>query len=336
MQQCNLFISIPFVVGGADWDTEPTYANTAPAVKRSYLAAVLAEMRGFAGDAPSLEIASVTFGVGSMSTIPESELREFLGEIKRIFPIEPSTSVHATFDPGLLSVGQMNELKAFGLTHLEFRYFTSNFDEADLLGVPSGETEMKKSAILLEQAGLERCLMRIALGTVGQTRATLEKTLRDALRSAVDGFELVPLREGWSGAQSDDDAAVLFEHASRWLGEHGFKSTTPTRFMREGVDDSCHANAYAPFDGGDGPATLSFGPSTMSAFDGLLWTNVGDINHYIRESADPEAITERVVELDESAMEQRRELDVLYREASERLSAKERLRYRQTFERLFS
>ena len=51
MQQCNLFISIPFVVGNADWDTVPTYANVASSVKRSYLNAVLAEMHGFAEDA---------------------------------------------------------------------------------------------------------------------------------------------------------------------------------------------------------------------------------------------------------------------------------------------
>lgn len=334
MQQCNLFISIPFVVGHADWDTAPTYANTAPAVKRSYLDAVLAEMHGFAEDAQSLEIASVTFGTGSMSTIPESDMREFLSEVGRIFPIAPATPVHAVFDPGLLSVGQANELKALGAPWFEFRYFTSNFDEADILGVPSGETEMKKTSILLEQMGLEHVVMHVVLGIGGQTNASLEKTLRDALRSTVVGFELVPLREGWSRAQDDDDTARLFEHASAWLETHGFRPTAPTRFMREDVDDPYHANLYAPIGREVGLATLSFGPSTISVFDGLLWSNIGDIDRYIRESANPEAITEQVVELDEAASAQRRELDALYRKAADRLDFKERLRYRRVFERL--
>ncbi len=334
MQQCNLFISIPFVVGNADWDTAPTYANVASSVKRSYLNAVLAEMRGFAEDAPLLEIASVTFGTGSMSTIPEADMRDFLCEIGRIFPIAPATPVHAGFDPGLLSVGQANDLRAFGVPCLEFRYFTSDFAEAGILGVPSGETEMKKTSVLLEQMGLDRIVMQVALGINGQTKASLEKTLRTALRSTVDGFELVPLREGWPCAQGDDDAARLFEHASVWLDAHGFRPTTPTRFMRAGADDPYHENLYAPIGGEDGPVTLSFGPSTISVFDGLLWSNIGDIDRYIRESANPEAITEQVVELDEAASARRRELDTLYRKAADRLDFKERLRYQRVFERL--
>lgn len=313
MQPCNLFISIPFVIGDANWDAEPVYANTAPAAKRSYLAAVLAEMRGFAEEASSLEISSVTFGTGSMSTIPESDLREFLSEIKRIFAIAPNTPVHAVFDPGLLSVGQVNELKSFGDPCLEFRYLTSDFGEANILSIPSGETEMKKTSILLEQTGLDAIVMHVALGILGQTTATLEKTFRDALRSAVSGFELVPMREDWSGAQSDTDAALLFEHACVWLESHGFRSTTPTRFMREGTDSPFYANLYASVDGKEAPATLSFGPSTLSSFDGMLWANAGDINRYIRESADPEAITEYAIQLDATALAQRSMLDGLYR-----------------------
>ena len=359
MQQCNLFISIPFILGNADWDTAPTYANTAPAVKRSYLDAVLAEMRGFADEAPSLEVASVTFGTGSVSTIPEADLHDFLGGIARLFRIASETPVHAVFDPGLFSVGQANELKAFGSPRLEFRYLTSNCDEASVLGAPSGEVEMRKTSILLEQAGFGSVVVQIAVGTLGQTVASLEKTLRDALSSTVGGFELVPLREDWAGAQSDDEAAVLFGHACAWLEEHGFRSTSPTRFMREGIDDPYHRSRYALPGARDGIATLSFGPSTLSVFDGLLWSNIGDVNRYIRESADFQAITEQVVELDAAAVAQRKTLDALYHgqsveldgeryrslieramlsvsreQGSVRLSAKGRLRYAEAFARL--
>lgn len=313
MQRCNLFVSIPFVSCGVEWETAPVYGATPPAVKRSYLKAVLAEMRGFAEDAPSLEVASVTFGTGSMSAIPEADLREFLNEIRRVFPIAHTAPVYATFDPGLLSIGQANELRAFGAPRFEFRYLTSNFDEATTLGVPSGETELKKTSILLEQTGLEGIVVRIAVGVSGQTIATLEKTLRDALCSTVEGFELLSLREGCAAAQSDDDAALLLEHARTWLEAHGFRPTTPTRFMRESADDAYHANLYTPIDGNGGPMTLSFGPSTVSAYDGLLWTNAGDINRYIRESTDPEAITERVISLNGIIAEQRRMFDALYR-----------------------
>lgn len=314
MQPCHLFVSIPFVIGEAGWDGEPVYPNTAPEVKRAYLNAVLAEMRGFADDAGDLDIASLTFGTGSLSTVPEADLRDFLTSMRGLFSIAPRTPIFASFDPGLISIGQVNELKAFGDPRLEFRYLTSNVDEAFALGMPMGETEMKKTDIVLENAGLRNVGIKVAVGIAGQTTETLEKTLRDANRSIIDRFELVAVREGFGRALPDDDAAALLGHACSWLERHGFGATTPVRFVREGAaENPVQDLRFAAGTDAASTAILSFGPSTLSVFDGMLWANTGDLATYLAKSNDPAAITKEVIKLDDHAKSVRQKFDTLYR-----------------------
>ena len=188
LQACDLFINIPFTTRAVDALDTNCYANTPPAVKRAYLQAVLAEMEGFSEEARELAVTSVTLGGGSASTLPADDLRRLLRGIARAFDTPRDVPVFATFDPGLLSIGQALELKAFGSPRIDLRYFTSDAREANLLGCPAPETETKKTDIVLEHAGIADIGMHVALGMVGQSEESLLKTLRAARRSSVKRF----------------------------------------------------------------------------------------------------------------------------------------------------
>ena len=134
--------------------------------------------------------------------------------------------VFATFDPGLLSIGQALELKAFGSPRIHLRYFTSDAREANLLGCPAPEMEAKKTDIVLEHAGIADIGMHVALGMVGQSKESLLKTLRTARRSSVKRFVLVPALPGHMLASSND-AAELYDCACTWFEQHGFERRGP-------------------------------------------------------------------------------------------------------------
>ncbi len=361
LQACDLFINIPFTTRAVDALDTNCYANTPPAVKRAYLQAVLAEMEGFSEEARELAVTSVTLGGGSASTLPADDLRRLLRGIARAFDTPRDVPVFATFDPGLLSIGQALELKAFGSPRIDLRYFTSDAREANLLGCPAPETETKKTDIVLEHAGIADIGMHVALGMVGQSEESLLKTLRAARRSSVKRFVLAPVLPGHTLASSNDDAAELYDCARTWLEQHGFERQGPLRFALEGAENPLEENWYTnPLSARD-HEVLSFGPSTLSCSGGLMWTNTGDIDRYIENCTDPQAITARVAVLDDVARIQRDEFATLYRgesvpfdaerheraiendllertsdedEALIKLSSKGCLRYRQAFEQI--
>lgn len=311
LQACDLFINIPFTTRPIDVLDTNCYANTPPAVKRAYLQAVLAEMEGFSEEAHELAVTSVTLGGGSASTLPADDLRRLLRGIARTFDTPRDVPVFATFDPGLLSIGQALELKAFGSPRIHLRYFTSDAREANLLGCPAPEMEAKKTDIVLEHAGIADIGMHVALGMVGQSKESLLKTLRTARRSSVKRFVLVPALPGHMLASSND--AELYDCACTWLEQHGFERRGPLCFALKGAENPLEENWYtSPLSARD-HEILSCGPSTLSCSGGLMWSNIGDIDRYIESCTNPQAITAHVAALDDATRKLRDEFATLYR-----------------------
>lgn len=315
-QACDVFVSIPFTIDDGVKVDGAVYPHTAPAVKKAYLDAVLAEMQGFAEEASELSVHSVTFGTGSLSTIPADELHRVLQGATRILALPREVLVFATFDPGLVSIGHVNELKAFGRPRMDLRYFTSDVREGEALGRPASETEMQKTDLVLEHAGLSDLGMQIVVGLRGQSESTLLRTLRTANRSTVSRFHLVPLPPGSPLAAEADDAVRLYACARTWLCEHGFAQRTALQFARVGSENPLWENRYTSPASSADHEVLSFGPATFSCSGGLLWENEADINVYIERCDDPQAITAQVAALDDRARALRAEFDALYRCAS--------------------
>lgn len=311
MTACNVFVNVPFVNGGALM-AENVYDHASPAVKRAYVEALLGEAEGFAQEAADLDIRSLTLGGGSVSTLPEQELGTLLRGLARVFPLTRETPLYATFDPGLMTVGQANRLRETGRFLPQFRYFCANGAEAALLDMPSGEVEMSKTDQLLEQVGAPGVGMQIALAIPGQTERELEDTLRKAVRGTVERIIFVVPA---AGIATDDlgSAAALYERGRRWLADRGFSEDCLLHFSRDGSTDPFDRDFYGAPAGEPATGTLCLGPSTVSCLDGLLWSNSGDVDAYIASRGNAELITAAASALDEETVALRSVLGDLYR-----------------------
>ncbi|WP_296011368.1 hypothetical protein [uncultured Adlercreutzia sp.] len=307
MTSCNLFVNIPFVNGGSQF-AENVYEHTAPAVKRAYFEALLAEADGFASE--SLDVRSLTLGGGSVSTVPEEELGRLLRGLKQCFGLGADIPLYATFDPGLLTIGQANRLRETGIARPTFRYLAADSAQADPLGLPAGEVEMSKMDVLLEQAGMTDIGIEVALGYREQTPRSLETTLRKALRSTVQRYRLVLPRPEARAAR--EELLALYEVARRWLADREFVEERPLHFSRNGSTDPYVLDFYGT-NSGEAVGTLSLGVSSVSCLDGMIWTNTGDIDAYLASRGAPDVTTESVVALDETQQRLRCQLAALWR-----------------------
>ena len=66
---------------------------------------------------------------------------------------------------------------------------------------------------------------------------------------------------------------------------------------------------------------VGLGPSTVSRLGNLMWANSGDIDVYIQSGADPEAVTESVVEITGALASAQKEIANLWQLGSTSLSA---------------
>lgn len=285
---CAISVNIPFVTGRCDFYGRNLYPNTAPAVKHAYLDALITEARSV-GDDLGESVSCVAFEGGALGTIEPEKLREFLSELASALPLADDCFVSAEVDPGLLSTATMDELLSFGISMLRFHCLTSNPIESEWLDRAGAVGEMAKSRIVLESAGFSNIDAQILVGFAGQTEKTLLKTLRElVLLSGVNHCTLLPAR----GSAAGDAVlgAEMFCAASAFLEEHGFVQYTPLCFAKPGFGLPIECVRKR----GD---VVGLGPSTVSRLGNLMWANSGDIDMYIQSGADPEAITESVVEI---------------------------------------
>ena len=207
----------------------------------------------------------------------------------------------------------MDELLAFGISMLRFHCLTSNPIESEWLERAGAVGEMAKSRIVLESAGFSNIDAQILVGLAGQTEKTLLKTLRElVLSSGVNHCTLLPAR----GSVAGDGvfAAEMFCVASAFLEEHGFAQYTPLCFAKPGFELPIERVRKS----GD---VVGLGPSTVSRLGNLMWANSGDIDAYIQSGADPEAVTESVVEITGALASAQKEIAHLWQLGSTSLSA---------------
>ena len=309
---CAISINIPFVTGRCDFYGRNLYANTAPAIKHAYLDALIAEARSVGEDLGE-PVSCVAFEGGALGTIEPQKMREFLFELASALPLADDCFVSAEVDPGLLSTATMDELLAFGISALRFHCLTSNPIESEWLERAGAVGEMAKSRIVLESAGFSNIDAQILVGFAGQTEKTLLKTLREfVLMSGVNHCTLLAARGSMSGDAAF--AAEMFCVASAFLEEHGFAQYAPLCFAKPGFELAIERLRK----GGD---VVGLGPSTVSRLGNLMWANSGDIDVYIQSGADPEAITESVVEIAGPLASAQKEIASLWQLESTSLSA---------------
>ena len=309
---CAISVNIPFVTGRCDFYGRNLYTNTAPAIKHAYLDALIAEARSVGEDLGE-PVSCVAFEGGALGTIEPQKLREFLSELASALPLADDCFVSAEVDPGLLSTATMDELLAFGISALRFHCLTSNPIESEWLERAGAVGEMAKSRIVLESAGFSNIDAQILVGFAGQTEKTLLKTLRElVLMSDVSHCTLLAARGSMSGDAAF--AAEMFCVASAFLEEHGFAQYAPLCFAKPGFELPIERVRKS----GD---VVGLGPSTVSRLGNLMWANSGDIDAYIQSDADPEAVTESVIEITGALASAQKEIAHLWQLGSTSLSA---------------
>lgn len=303
MQDCDLFVRVPFVVTPCSYLAGAFSPHTAGPVKDSYLRALSEEMRQFKGE--GLRVRSLYIGGGAATTLSVAQI-DFLDERLRDAFGRLDCPIAITCDPGLLSSAALARWLSMGASRLVFRYFSSDPVECEQLGMTCSSADMRNTHRVLECAANRVIDMQVLVGLAGQTAETLIGTLEDSSHERAMHYEFLPYDSVIPDADALRREAELFAVASEWMEEHGFRRYAAACFAKDGAERPDEVHRYR------GACQLGIGAGCASALGDMAWVNTANVDAYILGAGDPSAIVAGATELDSASCDLRASFDALY------------------------
>lgn len=294
-----LYLDIPFCPAHCRHCTKPAL-KPLPEWRHAYLQALRREAESSAGSVDDYEVQAVWIGGGIAGHMADEELGELLKQLPRWFPFDSAPEITLKVHPGMVGAETRKACRLGGVTRLSVEYVTKNLFEYEALGRFLNPAAVEVTEMVLAGSCLEQSFDIVA-GLPGQTRTSLEESLKAALSYGAGHIALYPLRltddsalgQEWkkdSGyfqknlrrrLPEEAQKAELLEAGGRLLREQGFLEYLPGQWALPGRE--CRYRQQEA----KGAECLAFGLGAVSCLDGVRSFNTKDLGLYLRHSAEP-------------------------------------------------
>lgn len=254
----------------------------------AYLNALMQEIDLTLAQNPRKNFGTTYIGGGTPSALSAPQLDFLLAGLTERFPDAPQKEFSFEVNPGDLTQEKINILKNYGVNRISLGVQT--FDDALLKKIGRKHTarDVYETLALLEKNDLTNLSIDLIFALPGQTLATLEKMVDEALRLDLPHYALYSLilenqtmfmnlvRRGKLELPDDDAAADMFELIQNKMIAAGRPQYEISNFARPGFE-SQHNLGYW-----DNEHYFGFGAGASGYLGHLRYKNHGPIQHYLR------------------------------------------------------
>jgi oxygen-independent coproporphyrinogen-3 oxidase len=287
------YVHIPFCAVRCDYCAFATWTDRDHLIA-SYLQALRTEIERAVDDGLPL-VTSVFFGGGTPSMVPAGGLMAVLAAL----PLTPEAEVTVECNPDTITPGLLAAYRDGGVNRLSFGVQSMVPRVLRLLGRTHDPANEQHSIELARTVGFESFNVDIIYGTVGESLADWETTVRETLRLEpphVSAYGLTveagtPLALDPARFPDDDDQAAKYELADDLLVAAGLASYEISNWARPGHE--CRHNLLY-WSQGD---YTGFGCAAHSHRSGRRWWNVRTPERFIalvEEGSSAEAAAEEL------------------------------------------
>lgn len=251
-----------------------------------YFAAAKCELHEKARKYGKERVTSVYFGGGTPTAVDTSYPVDMLNEIFASFDLSPDAEISIEANPATFDRDKLLTLKSAGFNRISVGVQSFFDDDLEKLGrIHSGDEA--KSAVTLAREIFDNVSIDLMIGIEGQTKERLKKNFDVAAKlnvNHVSAYMLIveegtPLKKlvesGKYSPVSEDDCAMLYDYASKYLNSLGFERYEVSNFAKDSAY-SRHNMGYWEMKN-----YLGIGLSAHSLFDRRRFYNVSDIKEYI-------------------------------------------------------
>lgn len=283
----GIYVHVPFCLTRCGYCDFNAYAGLEH-LRAPYLRALLREAELAAPAWGGEEVHSVFVGGGTPTTLPAGDLAAVLSALRERYRIAPGAEITVEANPDTVDGAKLGALRDAGVTRLSMG--AQSFDPVVLASLERvhGPDSVRRAVAAARAAGFEDVNLDLIYGAEGETLASWERTLREAIALGpehVSAYALTvepgtPLGRqvalGRRRAPDPDLQAEMFALACELLGAAGYRHYEVSNWARPGSE--CRHNLgywrREPY--------LGLGAGAHSFRGDRRWWNVRPPQEYLR------------------------------------------------------
>jgi oxygen-independent coproporphyrinogen-3 oxidase len=284
----GIYVHVPFCLTRCGYCDFNAYAGLEH-LRPRYVRALLAEASLAAPEWDGEDVVSVFLGGGTPTTLDAADLEAVLAFLRERFAIASDAEVTIEANPDTVDAPKLTALLEAGFERLSMG--AQSFDPAVLTSLERvhGPDSVRRAMSAAREAGYANVSLDLIYGEQGETMASWERTLREAIALAPEHLSAYALtvepstplgRQIAVGARPSPDPdlqADMFGLACELLGEAGYAHYEVSNWAKPGFE--CRHNLgyweRRPY--------LGLGAGAHSYRDDTRWWNVRPPEEYLRQ-----------------------------------------------------
>ena len=279
----GLYLHIPFRRSPHAYD-ERVAEEVETADPDQFVAALRRELRFYAGEYAEEEpVRTVYFGGGRPSLLSPEQIRSLLAALNDTVNVSEVEEVTIELNPADARAEYLDALRGMGVDRVSLAALS--FFPVDLRAVdaPHSAEQVTRALKNLRAAGFQKVSVDLLFGWPDQTQSQWKAALDRAVELNLPHVTLLEASAEAGPVASDDVLAHRLESAMSRLQSEGYTQYELTHFARPG-GQSVHQVRYYAHDNqlGLGPSAESFWWAHRDRGMARRWTNVSDLDRYVR------------------------------------------------------
>lgn len=285
----GLYVHVPFCLtrcGYCDFNAHAGLDH----LKAPFVEALLAEADLAAAAWEGTRFVSTFLGGGTPTTLPPAVIARILDRLRERFDVHSDAEVTVEANPDTVDVASLGVLREAGVTRLSMG--AQSFDPSVLRALERihSPDSVRRAFDAAREAGFEEVNLDLIYGTRGETAASWERTLNDALTLGPEHLSCYALtieqgtplgRQvalGLRAPPDPDEQADRYEAACTRLAAAGYGHYEVSNWARPGAE-CLHNLGYWR-----GRPYLGLGPGAHSYRDGRRWWSIRSPKRYVAET----------------------------------------------------
>ena len=275
-------------------------------LKKIYAAAMIREIRGYAGTLEGRRVDSIYLGGGTPSVMNEGALKSIFRALGDSFDISPKAEITMEMNPGTVNTRILSFVFDC-VNRVSLGVQSAVGEELSHLGRIHTAKDAEKSVRLLKDCGINNISIDLMSGIPLQT----PESFRQSIQFAVDlepshiscysliveeGTEYARLqKEGRLPLPDEETVSGMFHDAKTCLENAGYRRYEISNYAKDGM--VCRHNVRY-WKRGD---YIGFGIGAASLFEHTRWRNTRKITDYIDNSHEPGRLVREMEQLDKKS-----------------------------------
>ncbi len=282
-------VSFPCTLAAPAFGQGQPYVADSPA-KAAYLDAVEAELGALEDDLRARPVRAVRLS-GGASIMNADKMCHLVRRLRATLAVDPRAQVAVDANPLTVGTPSLTNWTSCGVNRVNLDAWSVHDEELAALGASHRRDHVQNALLFLEKFHLNNVGVRLLYGLPGQTQRSWRETLKTVAALACPHITALPLAEpaAEKAALLPDVAErrAMYRTAREVLCGEGYVEYLVGSFVRT---DTPHARDAFEVARRKDAGQLALGAGARSRYDGFLYENAGEFDHYVQHAADFEAI----------------------------------------------